>query len=155
MVHVHEPPAPDVPLTELYRLPGDTPSAETMLPPGALVTAVALPPLPFARRSRTARSATGPRSRSRSARSRPRSTWTTARCATCGWPAAGSRPGPGGRTQAERALRGGRATEAAFRAAADAELAAARPLPDNAFKVPLVRNLTAARARRAGAGVDR
>ncbi len=51
-------------------------------------------------------------------------------------------------------LRGGPATEAAFRAAADAELAAARPLPDNAFKVPLVRNLTAAVLAEL-AGVDR
>jgi xanthine dehydrogenase YagS FAD-binding subunit len=46
--------------------------------------------------------------------------------------------------EAERALRGGPATEEAFRAAADASLAAARPMADNAFKVPLVRNLTAA-----------
>ena len=41
----------------------------------------------------------------------------------------------------EAALRGGPASEAAFRAAADAELAAAEPLRDNAFKVPLARNV--------------
>ena len=39
---------------------------------------------------------------------------------------AARRPGPG---------------EDAFRAAADAELAAAEPLRDNAFKVPLARNV--------------
>jgi xanthine dehydrogenase YagS FAD-binding subunit len=43
--------------------------------------------------------------------------------------------------RAEEALRGGPATEEAFAAAADAELAAARPLRDNAFKVPLAREL--------------
>ena len=42
--------------------------------------------------------------------------------------------------QAEQALRGGPATEASFRAAAEAELVAAQPLPGNAFKVPLARN---------------
>jgi xanthine dehydrogenase YagS FAD-binding subunit len=40
-------------------------------------------------------------------------------------------------TVAEAALRGGPATEDAFAAAATAELAAARPLRDNAFKVGL------------------
>ena len=45
---------------------------------------------------------------------------------------------------AEEALRGGRADEAAFRAAADAELAMATPLPDNGYKIPLARNLMVA-----------
>jgi xanthine dehydrogenase YagS FAD-binding subunit len=43
--------------------------------------------------------------------------------------------------KAEQALRGVSATEANFRAAAEAELADARPLPGNAFKVPLARNV--------------
>jgi xanthine dehydrogenase YagS FAD-binding subunit len=43
--------------------------------------------------------------------------------------------------QAEAALRGVAATRAAFRLAAEAELASAQPLPGNAFKVPLARNL--------------
>jgi xanthine dehydrogenase YagS FAD-binding subunit len=42
--------------------------------------------------------------------------------------------------RAEEVLRGAPATEEAFRQAADAELAEARPLPDNAFKVPMARN---------------
>ena len=42
---------------------------------------------------------------------------------------------------AEEALRGSPATEEEFTRAADAELAAARPLPGNAFKVRLTRNL--------------
>jgi len=37
-------------------------------------------------------------------------------------------------------LRGADATVESFRAAADAELAQAEPLRDNAFKVPMARN---------------
>jgi len=43
--------------------------------------------------------------------------------------------------RAEQALRGRPATEESFRAAADAELEQARPLRDNAFKVPLARSM--------------
>ena len=43
--------------------------------------------------------------------------------------------------RAEEALRGRPATEEAFGEAADAELAAADPLPENAFKVPLARRV--------------
>ena len=41
----------------------------------------------------------------------------------------------------EETLRGQLAVEESFRAAAEAELAAARPLFDNAFKVPLAINM--------------
>ena len=44
-------------------------------------------------------------------------------------------------TKAEEALRGEPANEANFRAAADIELENADPLRDNAFKVPLARNV--------------
>jgi xanthine dehydrogenase YagS FAD-binding subunit len=44
-------------------------------------------------------------------------------------------------TKAESVLRGAPATEEVFRRAADAELADAQPLRDNAFKVPLARNI--------------
>ncbi|GAA0915314.1 hypothetical protein GCM10009557_88230 [Virgisporangium ochraceum] len=44
----------------------------------------------------------------------------------------------------EEVLRGRPATRESFLAAADAELAAAVPLRDNGFKVPLIRNLVAA-----------
>jgi xanthine dehydrogenase YagS FAD-binding subunit len=44
-------------------------------------------------------------------------------------------------TIAESALRDKPATEASFRAAAEAELSAARPLPENAFKVRLACNM--------------
>ena len=45
---------------------------------------------------------------------------------------------------AEAALIGGPATHEAFLAAADAELAAAQAGPDNAFKLPMLRNTIAA-----------
>jgi xanthine dehydrogenase YagS FAD-binding subunit len=44
-------------------------------------------------------------------------------------------------THAEQALRGAPATAESFARAADAELARARPLRDNAYKLPLARNL--------------
>src|ERR1700759_416438 len=40
-----------VPLTDLHRLPGDHPEIETVLRPGELITAVEVPPLPFAAHS--------------------------------------------------------------------------------------------------------
>ena len=44
-------------------------------------------------------------------------------------------------TRAEEALRGQPPSDPAFAAAAEAELDAAQPLPDNAFKVGLLRNV--------------
>ncbi len=44
-------------------------------------------------------------------------------------------------TTAEQALRGQSATIAAFQSAADAELAPAKPLGDNAFKIDLAKRL--------------
>ena len=43
--------------------------------------------------------------------------------------------------RAEAALQGKAATQESFEAAADAELARAEPLRDNAYKVPLMRNV--------------
>jgi xanthine dehydrogenase YagS FAD-binding subunit len=40
-----------VPVVEFHRLPGDTPQIETVLDPGELITAVELPPNPYAARS--------------------------------------------------------------------------------------------------------
>jgi len=52
----------------------------------------------------------------------------------------GVAPKPWRATVAEAALRCAPATRAGIRDAANAELAAAQPLPGNAFMVPLVRN---------------
>src|SRR5205823_2008251 len=42
----------EIPITELHRLPDDEPDRDTVLEHGELITAVYLPALPFARRSR-------------------------------------------------------------------------------------------------------
>ena len=55
--------------------------------------------------------------------------------------------------KAEASLRGGPATEGAFRAAADLELADAAPLRDNGFKVELAaRTIVAVLGELTGAG---
>jgi len=149
-VHLHE--AAPVPLTDLYPLPGDTPQVETVLPPGALITAVSLPPLGLPSRYRKVRDRASYAFAVASIAAALDVVDGTVRDVRIAW--GGVAPRPWRATEAERVLRGGPATEAAFRAAADAELAAARPLPDNAFKVPLVRNLTAAVLAEL-AGVDR
>jgi xanthine dehydrogenase YagS FAD-binding subunit len=132
----------EIPVTELHRLPGDRPDRDTVLEHGELITAVYLPALPFARRSRyrkvrdrasyafalvsvaAAIDVTGPDSTVRDAR----------------LALGGVAHKPWRATIAEGALRGAPATAESFRAAADAELAEARPLPGNAFKVQLARN---------------
>ena len=52
VVHLEGPDgARSLKLVDLHRLPGDRPDIETELGPGELITAVELPPLPFAARS--------------------------------------------------------------------------------------------------------
>jgi xanthine dehydrogenase YagS FAD-binding subunit len=41
-----------IPINSFHQLPGDTPHVETSLRPGELITAIHLPPLPFAKNSR-------------------------------------------------------------------------------------------------------
>ena len=130
-----------VPMADLHRLPGDDPSRDTTLRHGELITAVDVPPL-------------GMPSRYRKVRDRASFAFALVSVAA----AVDIRDGvvadvrlalggvahkPWRASAAEEALRGGPATEAAFTAAAEAELSAATPLPDNAFKVPLARNLVA------------
>jgi xanthine dehydrogenase YagS FAD-binding subunit len=145
VVHVQEPAGPrEVPIAEFYRLPGDTPHLETTLASGALITAVDLPPAPIAALSRY-----------RKVRERASYAFALASIAaameiTDGHvrdvriALGGVAPMPWRASRAEDVLRGEPATPEAFQAAADAELAAAEPLPDNAYKIPLVRNLITA-----------
>jgi xanthine dehydrogenase YagS FAD-binding subunit len=130
-----------IPLTELHRLPGDEPERDTVLQHGELITAVDLPPLEWAARSRY-----------RKVRDRASYAFALVSVAAALDVADGVvrdvRLALGGvahkpwrASAAEAALRGAPATEASFRAAAEAELADARPLSGNAFKVPLARNL--------------
>jgi xanthine dehydrogenase YagS FAD-binding subunit len=126
-------------LTELHRLPGQEPERDTVLEHGELITAVELPPLPFATNSRY-----------RKVRDRASYAFALVSVAAALDVADGVvrdvRLALGGvahkpwrATKAEEALRGALATEQTFRDAADAELADARPLPGNTFKVPLAR----------------
>ncbi|MCK7626030.1 xanthine dehydrogenase family protein subunit M [Streptomyces sp. RS10V-4] len=133
-----------LPLAEFYLPVGDTPHRETALPPGALITGVTLPPAPVAAASRY-----------RKVRERASYAFAIGSLAAAldvrdgavhdvrlAFGAVASRPWRA-RT-AERALLGGPATAEAFAAAADAELAAAEPLPGNGYKVTLIRNLVVA-----------
>jgi xanthine dehydrogenase YagS FAD-binding subunit len=130
-----------IPLTGLYRLPGDRPDRETELAAGELITAVELPPV-------------GDTARSDYAKVRDRASFAFALVSVAAvLEIADGRVGhaqiafgglaavPWRAARAERALRGAPATEDSFAAAAGAELALARPLPQSAFKVTLARNL--------------
>ena len=129
-----------IPLIELHRLPDGEPERDTVLEHGELITAVDLPPLAFATRSRY-----------RKVRDRASYAFALVSVAAALDVADGlvrdARIALGGvahkpwrATKAEEALRGAPATEQRFREAAQAELAGARPLPGNAFKVPLAHN---------------
>jgi xanthine dehydrogenase YagS FAD-binding subunit len=130
-----------IPLVDLHRLPGDEPERDTVLDRGELITAVDLPPLAFAARSRY-----------RKVRDRASYAFALVSVAAALDVAdgvvrevrialGGVASKPWRAWQAEALLRGSPATEEAFRRAAEAELAEAQPLPGNAFKVPLARNL--------------
>ncbi|MET7453108.1 xanthine dehydrogenase family protein subunit M [Streptomyces sp. NPDC005574] len=134
----------ELPLTEFYLPVGDTPHRETALPAGALITGVTLPPAPVAARSRY-----------RKVRERASYAFAIGSVAAAldvrdgvvrdvrlAFGAVASRPWRA-RT-AERVLTGAPPDAESFAAAADAELAAAEPLPRNGYKVPLTRNLVVA-----------
>ena len=72
-------------------------------------------------------------------RSRRPSTWSTTRCRRRAVGVRRRRARPWRARTAEDLIRGGPATRDAFAAALAEEFAAAEPLPDNAFKVPLAR----------------
>jgi xanthine dehydrogenase YagS FAD-binding subunit len=129
-----------IPLVDFHRLPGDAPDRDTVLEHGDLITAVELPELGFAVRSAY-----------RKVRDRASYAFALVSVAAALDLEAGvirdARVALGGvahkpwrATWVEAALRGADATEESFRRAADVELADARPLRDNAFEVPMVRN---------------
>ncbi|MGW3205576.1 FAD binding domain-containing protein [Streptomyces sp. NPDC001135] len=132
------------PLDAFYLPVGDTPHRETALPQGALITGISLPPAPVAATSRYRKV-------------RERASYAFAigsvaaaldvrdgvvRDARLAFGAVASRPWRA--VAAERVLTGATADAATYAAAADAELAAARPLPHNGYKVDLMRNLVVA-----------
>lgn len=123
--------------TDFHRLPEDRPDVETLLRPGELITGIALPPLAFARRS------TYRKVRDRASYAFALVSVAAAlgmedgRIADVRLALGGVAHKPWRATRAEAALRGQPASAALFLDAARAELAAARPLRDNGFKVEL------------------
>ena len=133
----------NIPLTAFHRLPGDTPHMETLLEQGELITAVTLPP-------------NGIAAHSHYRKVRDRASYAFALVSVAaglemeGGTIKDVRLALGGvahkpwrAERAEAALRGGPATEATFRRAAEAELAQAQPLRDNAFKIELAKRVIA------------
>ncbi|MEU8394878.1 xanthine dehydrogenase family protein subunit M [Nonomuraea sp. NPDC048892] len=132
-----------IPMPGLHRLPGDEPERDTVLEPGDLITAVELPP--------------PPPGASRYRKVRERSSFAFAlvsiaalidvrdgTVAGCRIALGGVAHAPWRAERAEQALIGGPATGEAFLQAAETELEQAAPLPGNAYKVPLTRNLIVA-----------
>ncbi|MEV4089314.1 FAD binding domain-containing protein, partial [Nonomuraea fuscirosea] len=132
-----------IPMPGLHRLPGDEPERDTVLEPGDLITAVELPP--------------PPPGASHYRKVRERSSFAFALVSVAAvldvrdGAVAGCRIALGGvahvpwrAERAEQALIGGPATGEAFLQAAETELEQAGPLPRNAYKVPLARNLIVA-----------
>ena len=133
----------NIPLTTFHRLPGDTPQIDTVLEPGELIIAVTLP-------------ANGIAARSSYRKVRDRASYAFALVSVAAGlemeggmikdvriALGGVAHKPWRAERTEAALRGRPATETAFRRAAEAELAAAQPLRDNAFKIELATRLIA------------
>jgi xanthine dehydrogenase YagS FAD-binding subunit len=133
-----------VPLVDFYVLPGETPQIETVLEPGELITGVELPPPPA-----------GAAMRYRKVRDRWSYAFALVSVAAVASVAAdgslreirlglgGVAPMPWRARRAEQLLTGHRPTSALVRAAARAEFATARPLPQNAFKIDLAADVIA------------
>ena len=126
-----------VPFGEFHRLPGDRPDVDTVLAPGELITAIELPPMPFAATSTY-----------RKVRDRASYAFALVSIAAAidleGGVVKDVRLAIGGvahkpwrASKAEALLRGAPASVAAFRSAAAAEFADAKPLRDNGFKAEL------------------
>jgi xanthine dehydrogenase YagS FAD-binding subunit len=125
-------------MADFYLLPGSRPDRETALHPAALITAIDVPPLPFARISAY-----------RKVRERASYAFAVGSIAAAVDVADGTArdvrlsfgavaPVPWRARLAEEALRGQPVSPEAFRDAAARELAAARPLRDNAYKVNVI-----------------
>jgi len=143
VVHLEGPQGPrHLKLVDLHRLPGDTPDIETELRPGELITAVAIPALPFAMRS------TYRKVRDRSSYAfalvsvaaaldiDDKGTVRDVRLAL-----GGVAHKPWRATASEQALRGAPANEESFRDAAEAELKDAVGLAGNTFKIELAKRV--------------
>jgi len=129
-----------IPMTEFHRLPGNKPQIDTNLHPGELITSIDLPGIPYAGRSHYLKV----RDRNSYAFALvsvaavldldANGTIREARIAL-----GGVAHKPWRATKAETFLRGKGPEKSAIRAAAEAELAAAKPYEHNGFKVELAR----------------
>ncbi|MFG2563132.1 FAD binding domain-containing protein [Streptomyces sp. NPDC048496] len=130
-----------VPVTDFHRLPGDAPDRDTVIRPGELITEVLLPPRPDSAVSAY-----------RKVRDRASYAFALVSVATvvtvrdgriehAALAFGGLAHRPWRARAAEEILRGAATTDDTFTRAVDAELATARPLRDNAFKVELARSL--------------
>jgi xanthine dehydrogenase YagS FAD-binding subunit len=128
-----------LPLTDLHRLPGDHPEVDTVLESGELITAIELPA-----------SVASARSTYRKVRDRASYAFALVSVAAVlevkdgtvkdvRLALGGVAHKPWRAWKAESLLKGGPATVQAFRAAAEAELADAVALRDNAFKIELAK----------------
>ena len=142
-----------IPLTELHRLPGNTPQIDTNLHPGELITAIEIPALSYAKKSTYLKV-------------RDRNSYAFALVSVAaivdldGDAVREARIALGGvahkpwrAVKAEQALKSKKLDEQTLRAAADAELQGAKPYHDNAFKVELAKR-SIVRAVMTAAGVN-
>lgn len=129
-----------VPIADFHRLPGNAPERDTVLEHGELITAVELPALALAAHSAYYKV-------------RDRASYAFAlvsvaaalqvsngRVEDVRIAFGGLAHKPWRAARAEASLRGAPATDESYRRAAEAELADAKPLQHNAFKVPMARN---------------
>ncbi len=140
-----------LPLTDLHRLPEDHPEVETVLRPGELITAIELPALAFARNStyRKVRDRASYAFALVSVAAALEMDGTTVKDVKLALGGVAHKPWRAWKFEA--ALRGRPATEESFRAAAEAELADAKPLLHNGFKIELAkRTIVAVLAELAG-----
>ena len=129
--------ARQVAFTDFHLLPQDHPERETVLQPGELITAIAIPPLAF-----------GANSTYRKVRDRASYAFALVSVAAAlevedgvvkdvRLALGGVAHRPWRASTLEQMLRGQPASASHFEAAAQAEMADAKPLRDNAFKIPL------------------
>lgn len=129
-----------IPMTEFHRLPGDTPQIDTNLKPGELITAINIPAMAYGKRSTYLKV-------------RDRNSYAFALVSVASIldvPDDGSirrahialggvAHKPWRATKAENFLAGKKPDDGTLRAAAETELAGAKPYAENAFKVELAR----------------
>ncbi|MFF0519256.1 FAD binding domain-containing protein [Actinomadura nitritigenes] len=128
-----------IPLRELHRLPGNEPQRDTVLENGDLITAVEVPPLDIPSRYRKVRERASFAFALVSIAAALDVEGGTVRDVRIALGGVAHKPWRARR--AEEALRGAPAVGEEFQRAAEAELDRAEPLRDNAYKVPLARNL--------------